>query len=344
MNSRLYRNIVLGIAVVSISLCYYFLTRAKPPVEKSYAGIMNTRLRMEIVGRTETADADLDSIAAELEVLDKTLNRFNPESEISRISAQAGKRPVRVSNATLHLVEVCQDISVRTGGAFDATIGPLVDLWQIFPSSRVDDTSWKPPEQAAINAARRLVGSNNIVLDHGQATVFLRKPGMSLDVGGIAKGYALDVAAARLNSLGLSNYLIELGGDIYAAGKRADGKPWKIGILNPRKPTDIIASLDVSNMSVSTSGDYESSRTYMDARYTHIFDPPSGNPARGLASVTILSPSATEADALSTAAFVLGPEEGLKLIENWPNADGVFIDSTMRIFTTTRLKGKVQFK
>lgn len=344
MNPRQYRNIILGIAIVSIPLYFYFASRAKPTVKKSYSGIMNTLLRLEIVGRTETAQTDLDRLAAELEVLDKTLSRFNPESEISRINVHAGRMPVRVSDATLRLVQLCQTISFRTGGAFDATVGPLVDLWQIFPSSRIDDTLWKPPQKEAINTARRLVGSNNIVLDQARATVFLTKLGMSLDVGGIAKGFALDMAAARLNSLGISNFLIELGGDIYAGGRRADGKPWKIGILNPRMPTDIIASLEVSNMSVSTSGDYESFRTYMGARFTHIFDPQNGSPARGLAAVTILSPSATEADALSTAAFVLGPEEGLKLIENWPNADGVFIDTTMRVFTTTRLRGKVQLK
>lgn len=339
-----YAKYLLLLMLICSAVYFYLTGERKISLGGSHLRIMNTLFRLNILGYPNENSLP-DEMAAELRALDQKLSRFIPASEISEINRNAGRSPVPVSIETFSVIETALMISELTAGAFDITVGSLVDAWRITPLAEGGgEREWEPPAPSTIDQARALTGHGKVILDHERNSVLLPPAGMSLDLGGIAKGYALDIVADRLHSHGVSSFLAELGGNIFAGGRNRKGQPWKIGILHPRRPTDIIAWIEVTDASVSTSGDYENYRTFRGERFNHIIDPRTGMTAKTLVSVTIISPSATLADALSTAAFVLGPEEGLKLIENRPDADGIFIDSDIKITVTSRLQGKLHLK
>jgi len=323
---------------------FYFFGSSPKIVVKSYPDVMNTVLQIKIVENSQVGQSLPDTLAADLKSLGKRLDRFDPASEVSKVNRNSGLGPVAVSNETFQLVAAALSLHQKTKGSFNPTVGPLSDLWQIMMSSKIPEDTWQPPDNDSIQRVLSLTGSDTVNMDPKMKSIFLPKTGQSLDLGGIAKGYAVEKAGSYLRSAGINNFLIELGGNVYVEGRHPGGKPWKIGIQHPRKPGEIIAWIELSGAALSTSGDYESYRVHQGKHYGHILDPRTGKPASDLVSVTVVSPFPTEADALSTAAFVLGPVEGLKLLEEWPEAEGIFVDRDMRVFTTSSLNGKVHVK
>jgi len=260
-----------------------------------------------------------------------------PDSELSRINAAAGTAPVQVSPDLLAVLERALYFAGASGGGFDPTVGPLVKLWDI--GSRSQDSTPEPPAEAAsgitplpspgeITAALALVNWRNLILNRHAGTAFLTRPGMSLDLGAIAKGYAADELVRILDKEGVSGAVIDLGGNVYAHGTNPAGKrtPWRIGIQNPLdKRGAYVGIAELSDGSVVTSGVYE--RFFMSGgkRYHHILDTRTGYPVEnGLLSVTISDASSMDADALSTAAFALGYEKGKALAEK-EGAGALFI-------------------
>ncbi|MFZ5647984.1 MAG: FAD:protein FMN transferase [Bacillota bacterium] len=300
---------------------------------------MNTLLQIKIVDSGNFDPSSPDKLAALLVSLGNKLDRFKPTSEIHKVNRNAGLKQVQVSPETIDVVSQALAIHKKTNGAFDPTIGPLVDLWQITPSSSVPSDKWQPPSEKAISLATSLVDGNKVKIDDKE--IFLPLSGMSLDLGGIAKGYALEQARDYFRSAGINNFLIDFGGNVYVEGLRPGEKPWRVGIRHPQKQAEVIAWVELTGVAFSTSGDYESYRLYGKDRYCHILDPRTGKPSANLASVTVVSPIPVQADALSTAAFVLGPVDGLKLIEEWPDAEAIFIDKDLHVFATSGLNGKV---
>jgi thiamine biosynthesis lipoprotein len=252
--------------------------------------------------------------------LDATLSDYQPESELMRLCERAGGPPVAVSADLFDVLERSVEMYRASGGTFDVTVGPVVRLWR---RSRRDR---KMPAPELLARARALVGSDRIRLDRAARTVRLETPGMKLDVGGIAKGYACGEAIAVLKAAGIESALVAGSGDIVVSGPPPGELGWKIGIGPLEAPgAEPRQFLRIKNAAVSTSGDAERYVEIGGKRYSHIVDPRTGLGVVDRASVTVVAPDGATADSLDTAAYVLGPERGLELVEATPGAAALIV-------------------
>lgn len=282
------------------------------------------------------ADAAFDEALAEFSRLDRLLSVWQEGSDVSRLNAAAGDHAVPVATETLEILQAAIRISEWTGGKFDVTFGALSGLW------RFDhDQDNRIPDPAAVARQLPLVGYEMLEIDPGTRTAFLTRRGARVHLGGIGKGYAVDRAAAIFRSHGLHDFLIQSGGDLYVAGRRGD-RPWRVGIRDPRGPADrIFASLNLSEGTFSTSGDYERAFIQDGRRYHHLLDPDHGAPAAGCRSVTIVAASATVADGLSTGVFIMGPESGLALVERLPGVEAVIVTADNEVLVSSGLQNQL---
>ncbi len=252
----------------------------------------------------------------EMQRIEKLMSTHLPGSEISRINRAAGKKAVPVS---LEVEEVIREgiyWSQQSGGAFDITIQPLVQLWNL------DGEKNLIPGTRTLKKTASLVNYKNIeIVDH---TVKLRRRGMAINVGGLAKGYAVDRAVSLLRSQ-VSSGIVNAGGDLYAFGQKTPTTSWNIGLQHPRKPQELLAAFALKNKAVATSGDYQRYFIKDGVRYHHIFDPQTGMPARGMISATIVTTEAMEADALATAVFVMGPDKGIEWVDSMDNVEAMLV-------------------
>jgi thiamine biosynthesis lipoprotein len=304
-------------------------------VERASAA-MGSDLRLTVFTADEgAAGRAFDQVFLEFQRLDALMSVWRPGSEVLRINAAAGVRAVPVSPEVREALRTARQISEWTAGRFDVTFGALSDVWKFDQDQ--DNTI---PAPAAIRARLPLVDYRQIEIDDRAGTVFLRRKGMRIHLGGIGKGYAVDRAIAILRRAGLHDFLIQAGGDLYAGGLR-NGRPWRLGINDPRGPAGrSFATLDLSDGTFSTSGDYARSFVKDGVRYHHILDPATGQPARGCRSVTIVANSPLLADGLSTGVFILGPEEGMALIERLPDVEGVIVTAKNDVLVSSGLKDK----
>jgi FAD:protein FMN transferase len=277
-----------------------------------------------------------DEVFKEFDRLDLLLSVWKPESDVVRLNAAAGERPVPVSVETVEVLRIAREVSDQTGGAFDVTFGALSDIWKFDHDQ--DNSS---PTADQIRARLPLVGYQGIVLDANAGTAFLQKKGMRVHLGGIGKGYAVDRAVAILRRSGLRDFIIQAGGDLYVGGRRGD-VPWRLGIADPRNADGPpFATLELSDQTLSTSGDYERAFVKDGVRYHHILDLATGQPARLSRSVTLVTTRAVIADALAKAVFILGPEKGMTLIESLPEVEGVIVSAKNEVLISTGLKGRL---
>ena len=250
-------------------------------------------------------------------------------TDVVRINVAAGIAPVQVHDDVFEVIERAVYFAGLSGGAFDPTVGPLVSLWGIAGDNP------RVPLQTEIDAVLPLINWQDITLDRETRSVFLKRPGMALDLGAIAKGYAADQAAAIVKKNRLKRAVIDLGGNIITSGEKRDKSLWRVGIQNPVESRGAyIGIVQVREQSVVTSGVYERYFEADGVRYHHIFSPSSGYPSRNdLLSVTIIADNSMDADALSTATFVLGYEKGRALIESLENTEAVFVfeDKSVRM-------------
>jgi len=313
----------VALAAVLLVLAYAAARRPPAVVVSDTRLLMDTVISVSLWGVDETAAAPLFAAAfAELEAVDREMAR-QPGTPLANLNqAGGGGLPAatgEVLAAALHWAQ-------RTGGAFDPTTAPLLDLWDVLSGPHA------PPSAERLTAVRRHVDWQRVGLapDQGRADL----GGTQLDLGGIAKGYALDRAAAALRERAARDFLINAGGDLYVAGTKGD-KPWRVGIQHPRRPDELLRVVTPEGGSLVTSGDYERSYTWADTLYHHILDPRSGEPARGCQSVTVWATRGLDADALATAVFVLGPEEGLALVEAEPGAEALVVTAVGEVQTTS---------
>jgi thiamine biosynthesis lipoprotein len=251
----------------------------------------------------------LDEAFARLHGIDARMSVNTAGSELDAVNDAAGRSPVSVTEDVFAVVQRALQLSDISGGRFDPTVGPLVKLWGI------NTEKARVPPRDGIAAALKLIDWHDVVMDAAARSIFLKRPGMSLDVGGVAKGYAADEVVRILSSHGVEAAIVDLGGNIYAMGSKPGGSPWRIGVQNPDAPRgDPLGIVAVTSTAVVTSGVYE--RYFMEAgkRYHHIMDTRNGFPVdNGLASVTVVSPRAFDADGVTLALFSLGPQKGLAL-------------------------------
>ena len=266
-------------------------------------------------------DRVYNEVFTRLREIDILMSRFIASSDISRINASAGIEPVHVHEDVFYLIEKAVYFARISSGAFDPTVGPLVSLWGITGNDP------RVPSQEEIDVILPLINWQYIELDAVDFSVFLPHHGMEIDLGAIAKGYAADEALKIIMNYGVKRAKIDFGGNIIMYGERADRNPWRVGIQNPIEMRGtVLGIVDVKNESVVTSGVYERFFIEEDVRYHHIFFPFDGYPVNnGLLSVTIISENSLEADALSTAVFVMGFEKGRELIESLPGVEAVFV-------------------
>jgi thiamine biosynthesis lipoprotein len=273
----------------------------------------------------------------EFDRLDRLLSVWHPESDVSKLNTAAGRQPVQVAAETLDALRLGLEVGEWTGGKFDVTFGALSGLWKFD-----HDQDNRIPSPADVRARLPLVDFRAMDLDTETGTAFLRRPGMRVHLGGIGKGFAMDRAVAILRRQGVSDFLIQSGGDLYASGRRGD-RPWRAGIQDPRGPADrMFAAISLNNETFSTSGDYERFFMKDGRRYHHILDPDEGTPARGCRSVTIVASRAVLADSLSTGVFVLGPQAGMALIEKLPDIEGVIVTSRNEVLVSSGLTERLE--
>jgi thiamine biosynthesis lipoprotein len=268
--------------------------------------------------------------------LNAILSDYDPESELSRLSQSAGGPPVPVSNDLFEVLKHSRAIWERSGGAFDATIAPVGRLWR---RARMDR---KLPARDKLEQARELVGSDKMVLDHAARTVRLLKPGMKLDVGGIAKGYAAQAALKTLRDAGIRQALVAAAGDIALGDPPPGARGWRVAIAPLEHGyTEPLRTLLLSNAAVSTAGDTERFVVIDGHRYSHIINPATGLGVEDRAAVTVVAADGATADALETTVYILGPERGLKLVDETPGAAAIFFRLTahgIKSFESSRFK------
>ncbi len=298
--------------------------------------LMGTLVSISISGASpEQANRAADLAFHEIRRIEQIMSTFIPESDISLINRSAGREWRSVNPELLFVIQESLRYSRLSNGAFDMTFKPLSNIWHIEPGSR-------PPSAEEIRRVLPLVDYHGVLIDD-QGRVLLKKPGMAIGLGAIAKGYAVDRAMAVLKTQGIKNAIINAGGDLLVIGRRSDKQPWEIGIQDPRNRNTMIKKIPATNCAIATSGDYEQFFIFNGVRYHHIMDPKTGFPARGCRSVTIISPTAIMADAVATAVFVLGPKAGMELIEKIPEVQGLIVDEQGEIHQSREFdRGRVQ--
>ena len=299
---------------------------------------MGTELRLTAWTIDEAAALDaFDAVYAEFERLEQLMSTWRPASEISRLNAAAGGAPVRVSPDVIDVLQLAAGISESTGGKFDITFGALSGLWRFD-----EDMDGSIPDRAEVEARLPLIAWEDVEIDADAGTARLARAGMSVNLGGIGKGYAVDRGVDILREAGLDTFLIQAGGDLYVGGE-PEGRPWRLGIQDPRGPAGTpFARMELTDATFSTSGDYERYFVRDGVRYHHILDPDLGQPARTSRSVTIVTSRAVLADALSTGIFILGAEEGLALVERLDDVEGVIVDADNQVHVSSGLEGRLE--
>ena len=261
--------------------------------------------------------------------IEAKFSRYRDSSVVSEINRNAGRTPVAVDEETDMLVESALDLAAITGGRFDPTVGALRRAWD-FKSGRV-------PSREEVSALLPLVNSGAV--SRRDRTVFLRRAGMEIDLGGVGKEYAVDRVAELLRAEGIRAAIVNFAGDVRTIGSRGDGRPWKVGVMDPRdRGRCCFAVRTLADAGVATSGDYERGFLKGGVRYHHILDARTGWPARGVASATVVAASAFRAGQFATAAFLLGAEEGLLLLEETPGVEGALITEDGTILPTKGMR------
>lgn len=314
--------VLIALGMLGLAACDRQVT-----VQKTES-IMGTDVTITVVAPSaEKGEVAIDAALEELRRLDRMMSLYKDGSEITRVNLAAGEHSVTVSQEMIEVVEHARRISELSGGAFDATIGPLVVLWQM----KLKEGA--VPSDRELRAMLSRVNYKDVLVDKKGSTIFLTRKGMILDLGGAAKGYAADRAAEALKKQGIMNALVAVAGDIRAMGHREDGKPWRIGVQHPREADKTLAVLELSDRSISTSGDYERFTIINKKRFHHILDPRTGKPSEGTESVTVIGGQGAVLDPLTTALFVLGPEKGMPLVKDL-GYEAIFVDDKGTVLTT----------
>lgn len=281
--------------------------------------IMGTAIRVELWCDDRAAgEAAIAAVMDEMRRIDAAMSPYRPESELSRINRDAAAAPVVISGEMFDLLAQSVEFSQFSGGAFDITYAGIGHLYEYRDRRR--------PTDAEIARAHACVGYRHLVLDRDSRTVRFARDGMRIDLGGFAKGYAVDNGAEILRRRGVTSAIVTAGGDSHIVGDRR-GRPWTIGIRHPRRPGEVVALLPLEDAAISTSGDYERYFEEGGVRCHHVIDPATGKSPSGVHSVTIVAADGLTTEALSKTVFVLGAREGMRLIESLHGVDAVVVDA-----------------
>lgn len=296
--------------------------------------LMGNIFEITIVANNELWARDKTAIAInEIRRIEKLLTTFDESSQTNHINRQAGISPVHVDREVYDLIKRSIKISSLTDGAFDITYGSIDrSLWNF------DVHMESLPDEATAKSLIRLIDYRNIILNDSEQTVMLKEKGMRIGFGGIGKGYAAEMAKALLLKEGVHSGIVNASGDLTAWGTQANGQPWTIGIANPDNAHLPFSYMNITNMAVATSGNYEKYVVIKGKKYSHTINPKTGLPVTGIKSVTIISPNAEIADAMATPVTIMGIKAGLNLINQVHHLGCIIIDDSNRIYTSKNIR------
>ena len=333
--SHLIVSVVLGLVALLVG-CAGFPMQSEPVVVKRAQMQMGTLVSITVVaGNEAVAHAAATAGFAEIRRLDELLSTWISTSELSRVNASAGIKPIHVSTETLTVVHRAMQAAEMTDGGFNIAIGPAVEAWSVTDGQRI-------PEESELDALRPLVDLRAVHVDVRKQTIYLDKAGMRIDVGGIGKGYAADQAVEALRRAGAIAGVVALSGDIKTFGRLPGGKMFPVGIQHPRKDGSVLAWIDLQDEAISTAGDYERFFERDGVRYHHILDPRTLQPARSCQSVTVVAREGIWADGLDTGIFVMGTESGMRLVEALPDVEAIIVDHEGHVHVSSGLRDRVR--
>jgi len=297
--------------------------------------VLGTIIQLKANGR-KAKDA-IEEAVKKLYQIDDMMSAFKKESDISKINSNAGIMATKINNETYEVIKKAVYYAQMSQGAFEPTIRPLVELYGF------NSENPKIPSEQNVREILKLINYQDVLLDDKEKTVILRNRNQRLDLGAIAKGYAADVIRDIFIKKNIKSAIIDLGGNIYALGKKAQDKLWNIGIQDPLSSTGkFVGIISVEDKSIVTSGDYERYFLVGGKRYHHIINPLTGYPCDNeIVSATIISDNSIDGDGLTTCGFVLGLEEGMRLIEKIKGVDAIFITKDKKVYLTRGIKNKV---
>lgn len=292
--------------------------------------MMGTEIRVQLWHEEEEQGAEaVEAVFLEMQRIDRLMSTYIDDSLVSRINRDAAEQPVAAGDELYELIVRSLDISVLTRGAFDITYDSV--------GRHYDFRERERPDAETIRTSLPTVDYRLVELDEGDRSIRFLRPGMRINLGGIAKGYAVERGASILRERGVRHAAVTAGGDSRLVGDRR-GDPWVVGVRDPRKEGEIVVRIPLENEAISTSGDYERYFDEDGQRWHHIIQPATGEPANGVHSVTIVGPDAVMTDAMSTSVFVMGVDEGLRLIATLPDYEGIVIDAEGRLFYSDGLR------
>lgn len=326
--------LVIFVAVLILAVS---IIRKNQSAEIKYTRLlMGTVVEITLYGNDEqllkpASDAGFE----EIKRLEALMSHYQDDSDVSRINKNAGKEPVKVSQETIDVIETAKKASEMSSGAFDITMGVLGKVWHFTKDDKGEPV---PPEKEDVEPILPFIDYKQVIIDKDTSTVKLGRNGMRINLGGIAKGYIVSKAVEKIKAKGIKKGIIHAGGDMFVFNESQD-KPFKIGIRHPREQGKIIGTIEILSGAVATSGDYERFFIKDGIRYHHIMNPKTGFPASKVQAVTIVFKDGTLADGLSTAVFVMGLEDGMKLIEKLPGVEGLIVDADGNTHLSSGLKG-----
>lgn len=295
--------------------------------------LMGNGFQISAVGRSEDwAYECIDAAIREIQRIERLLTTFNEDSETNLINRNAGIRPVPVSRETFDIIQRSIRISAITQGAFDISYGSVdKSLWNF------DTHMDRLPDRETARKMVRLINYRNIILDQENTTVFLKEKGMRIGFGGIGKGYAAERARRVMMDMEVDSGIVNASGDLVTWGYQPDGKPWTIGIADPNSASKVFSFLNITNMALATSGNYEKFVMIDGKKYSHTINPRTGLPIRGIKSVTIISPNAELADAMATPVMIMGIRAGLDMIDQIKDMEAIVIDDDDNIYKSKNI-------
>jgi len=332
----MYKTLKVAILVIILIIALVACKGWQKPVE-SENFLMGTIISQRVYGKN--AQKAIDAVNRRILELEELMTVNRSAGDASKINEMSGKSLVPIDQSTLQVLKKAVYFSRLTGGAFDVTVGKIVQLWGISTDNP------NVPDKQEILDSLKLVNYEDIIIDEYSCSAGLRYENQSIDLGGIAKGYAGDEAIRLYKEYGITSAYINLGGNVVVLGKKPDGSPWRIGIQNPRSSNGkYIGIVEVADKTVVTSGDYERFFEKDGVRYHHIIDPKTGYPSNSdLISSTIIADLSVDADALSTSTFIMGLEKSIDFVENLEGVEGIFITKDKKVYATSGLRDSFRF-
>ena len=284
---------------------------------------------------TKVGNRAVQAAFDEIKRLEQLLSTWRSDSELSQVNAEAGRRPVKVSRETFEVVGRSLEMARLTHGGFNIALGPAIEAWSVTERQQILDDH-------TLEQLKLLVDWTNIQLDQKAQTIYLPRKGMRLDVGGVGKGYAADRAVEVMKRAGIKGGVVALSGDIKAFGMFPERTGFPVGIRHPRDEGALIGMIDLQDEAISTAGDYERFFERDGIRYHHILDPHTLQPARGCQSVTVIAKEGVMADGLDTGIFVLGPKNGMALVEQLPDVEAIIVDANGTLLVSSGLRARLR--